>query len=170
MGEIAFLTARAAAADAPRRGPGRPAQRAGRRSLGAGREARGRGTASELTGLTAAEIVAAVSDGGRGDLLRAHDLAARGRFREALPLAARFVAKNPDDFGGWFLKARCHDVLGQYEDARPPYSTCAALRPDRPGRSRPAANWRSATARTWTRHGRLRPGPQARRQPGRSPA
>jgi len=46
-----------------------------------------------------------------------------------LPLADRFVAKNSDDFGAWFLKARCHDELGEFDDARAAYSTCAALRP-----------------------------------------
>jgi tetratricopeptide (TPR) repeat protein len=70
-----------------------------------------------------------VADGGRAAFLRACDLSARGRHREALPIADRFVASNPDDYGGWFIKARCHDVLGQYEEARIAYATCAALRP-----------------------------------------
>jgi len=68
-------------------------------------------------------------DGGRGSFLHGCDLAARGRHADALPLADAVVAKNPDDFGGWFLKARCHDTLGQYQDARAAYATCAALRP-----------------------------------------
>jgi tetratricopeptide (TPR) repeat protein len=87
---------------------------------------------SELTGLTSGEIAAAVSDGGRGSFLRACDLAARGRYREALPLATAFVARNPTDYGGWFLKGRCHDFLGQYDDARAAYSTAAALNPKSP--------------------------------------
>jgi tetratricopeptide (TPR) repeat protein len=40
------------------------------------------------------------------------------------------VDGNSTDFGGWFVKARCHDTLGQYEQARAAYSTCAALRPN----------------------------------------
>ena len=34
--------------------------------------------------------------------------------------------------GGWFLKARCHAGLGQYDEARAAYSTCSAIRPDSP--------------------------------------
>lgn len=84
---------------------------------------------SNLSGLSPGEIANAIGDGGRGDYLRACDLAALGRFREALQIVAYFVAKHPDDFGGWFLKGKCHDVLGQYDDAQFAYSTCAALRP-----------------------------------------
>jgi eukaryotic-like serine/threonine-protein kinase len=129
VGELAFLTARAAAQAR------RDAELAARLNALAGEnldpDARPAVDAqrSELTGLSAAELSRAVDDGGRAAFLRACDLAARGRHRDALPLATRFVAKNPDDFGGWYLKARCHDVLGQYEDARAAYATCAALRP-----------------------------------------
>ena len=129
VGELAFLAARAAAITR------READLAARlnalagKTLGPAEKSAVAAQRSELIGLTTAELSSAVADGGRGDLLRAHDLAARGRFREALPLAARFVTKNPDDFGGWFLKAQCHDFLGQYEDARAAYSTAAALRP-----------------------------------------
>src|SRR5262249_9697431 len=129
VGELAFLTARAAAITR------RDADLAARlnaiagQALGPAEKSAVAAQRSELTGLTPAEISTAVTDGGRGRLLPAHDLAARGRYREALQLAARFVAKNPDDFGGWFLKAQCHDFLGQYEEARAAYSTCAALRP-----------------------------------------
>ncbi|MBO0701218.1 MAG: tetratricopeptide repeat protein, partial [Zavarzinella sp.] len=129
VGELAFLTARAAAqvrhdADLARRLNNLAVEALGPQAKPAADAQR-----SELTGLTPAELSQAVGDGGRAGFLRACDLAARGRHREALPLATAFVAKNPDDFGGWYLKARCHDVLGQYEDARAAYATCAALRP-----------------------------------------
>jgi eukaryotic-like serine/threonine-protein kinase len=129
IGELAFLTARAAANQR------RDSEYAARLNalaadaLGPAAKPAVAAQRSELTGLTPAEITTALSDDGRGNLLRAYDLAARGRYREALPLADRFVAKNPDDFGAWFLKARCHDELGEFDDARAAYSTCAALRP-----------------------------------------
>jgi eukaryotic-like serine/threonine-protein kinase len=129
VGELAFLTARAAA---NRR---RDAEYAARLNalaadaLGPAAKSAVAAQRSELTGLTSAEIGAAVSDDGRGGLLRAYDLSARGRFREAQPLIEKFVARNADDFGAWFLKARCHDELGEYQDARLAYSACAALRP-----------------------------------------
>ncbi len=72
---------------------------------------------------------APVGDGGRGDFLWALDAAACGRPRSALPVVTGFLALHTDDFGGWYLKARCHDALGQFEDAHAAYSTCAALKP-----------------------------------------
>jgi eukaryotic-like serine/threonine-protein kinase len=129
VGEIAFLTARAAAISK------REAELAHKLNAIAG-EALDPATKpvvsaqrSELTGLSAADLSKMVGDGGRGDFLRACDLAARGRHKEALPLAAGFVRKHADDFGGWYLKARCHHALGQYEDGRAAYAVCCALRP-----------------------------------------
>ena len=75
------------------------------------------------------EPAVAVGPGGRGDFLRACDLAFRGRYREALPLADAFAARHPDDFGGWCLKGRCLDMLGRYDDALAAYATAGALRP-----------------------------------------
>jgi eukaryotic-like serine/threonine-protein kinase len=129
VGEVAFLAARAAALSR------RDAEMAQKLNALAGEmlDASAKPAAefqrSELTGLTKGELAKVVGDGGRGDFLRACDLAARGRHKEALPVAAGFVVQHPDDFGGWYLKARCHHALGQYDDARAAYAVCFALRP-----------------------------------------
>jgi eukaryotic-like serine/threonine-protein kinase len=114
IGEVAYLAARAAA-----------------------REKRDADLAARLDALAANTLAPDArtvltdepADGSRGSFLRACDLATRGEFLAALPLAAAVVAKHPDDFGGWYLKAKCHAALGQYEDARAAFSTAAALRP-----------------------------------------
>ena len=129
VGEVAFLTARAAALLR------RDADFAARLNALAGEaltpDAKPVAAVqrSELTGLASGEVASAVGGGGRGDFLRACDLAFRGRYREALPLATAFAAAHPDDYGGWFLKARCLDVLGRYEDALAAYATAGAYRP-----------------------------------------
>jgi eukaryotic-like serine/threonine-protein kinase len=132
VGELAFLTARAAGrvrrdADLAER-----LNALADRSVGPDAKSAVAVQRSELTGLTPSAIASAVSEGSRGAFLRACDLAARGRCREALPLVTAFVARNPTDYGGWFLKGRCHDFLGQYDDARAAYSTAAALNPKSP--------------------------------------
>ncbi len=129
VGELAFLTARAAAvlrrdADLAERWNTLAAN-----TLGPDERPVAAVQRSELLGIAPSRVAVAVGNGGRSDFLRACDLSVRGLQREALPLVARFVARHPDDFGGWYLKARCHDMLGQFEDARAAYSTCAALRP-----------------------------------------
>jgi serine/threonine protein kinase/predicted Zn-dependent protease len=129
VGELAFLTARAAAQTRRDRELAERFNALAGDTLDAAAQPAAAAQRSDLSGLTSNEIANAVGNGGRTDFLRACDLSARGRHREALPFAARFVAHHPDDFGGWFLKARCHDQLGQYEDARAAYATCAALRP-----------------------------------------
>jgi serine/threonine protein kinase/Flp pilus assembly protein TadD len=129
IGEIAFLAARAAAL------LHRDADYAARLNAVAGgaldADAKPVAAAqrSDLTGVTPNELAGAAGAGGRGDFLRGCDLAFRGRYREALPLAEAFTARHPDDFGGWFLKARCLDTLGRYDDALAAYATAGALRP-----------------------------------------
>lgn len=129
IGELAFLTARAASLIRRDTELATRLNELAERSLTPDAKPAAAAQRSELTGVTPAEITAVIGAGSRGDFLRACDLAARGRHRDALPIVARFLAQHPEDFGGWFLKARCHDVLGQYEEARADYSTSAALRP-----------------------------------------
>ncbi len=129
IGELAFLTARAASLSK------RDVELAARLNELAGKELDPATRAavdeqrSQLTGLTRGDLKLALGGGDRADFLRAYDLSALGRHAEALPFVAAFVARNPDDFGGWYLRARCFDALGQYEDARAAFATCAALRP-----------------------------------------
>jgi tetratricopeptide (TPR) repeat protein len=129
VGELAFLTARAAALLRRDAELARKLNELAERSLAPDARSAAVTQRSDLTGVSPAEISAAVGSGTRGDFLLACDLSARGRHRDALALVTRFVAQNPQDFGGWFLKAHCHDVLGQYEEARGDYAICAALRP-----------------------------------------
>jgi serine/threonine protein kinase/lipoprotein NlpI len=116
IGEIAWLTSKAAAL------LNRDAERA----------ARLKGVAEQpgIVALTPDQIATAVADGTRAGFLKASDLAFRGRYREALPLAAAYAVKHPTDFAAWMLAGKCHDMLSQYEDARGAYSTAAALKPD----------------------------------------
>ena len=159
VGEVAFLTARAAALVR------RDADYAARLNTLAGEaltpDVRPVATAQRLRADRAgpAEVAAAVGGGGRGDFLRACDLAFRGRYREALPLANAFAAAHPDDYGGWFLKARCLDVLGRYDDALAAYATAGALRPKSAAPLAARATWRSATAATWPRRRPTSTGP-----------
>ena len=60
------------------------------------------------------------------------DLAATDRYREALPLLARFSDRNPAHFRAWFARGMCHDALGQPADAATAFSVCLALVPDFP--------------------------------------
>ncbi|VTR95823.1 serine threonine protein kinase : Serine/threonine protein kinase OS=Singulisphaera acidiphila (strain ATCC BAA-1392 / DSM 18658 / VKM B-2454 / MOB10) GN=Sinac_6649 PE=3 SV=1: Pkinase: TPR_2: TPR_11: TPR_9 [Gemmata massiliana] len=60
------------------------------------------------------------------------DLAATDRYREALPLLARFCDRNPTHFRAWFARGMCHDALGQPADAATAFSVCLALVPDFP--------------------------------------
>jgi serine/threonine protein kinase/Flp pilus assembly protein TadD len=129
VGELAFLTARAAALIRRDSEVAIRLSELAERSLTPDAKPAAAAQRSELTGVSPEAIAAAVGNGSRGDFLRACDLAARGRHRNALPIVTRFLAQHPEDFGGWFLKARCHDVLGQFEEARADYSTSAALRP-----------------------------------------
>jgi eukaryotic-like serine/threonine-protein kinase len=119
IGEIAFVTARAASN--LRRDEALAAKLNAVAKDALGNDA----TASGLD----PDAIASALNGGNSDFLRACDLAALGRHRNALPIVNKFVARQPEDFGGWYLKARCHAAIGQYEDARAAYSTCAALRP-----------------------------------------
>ncbi|HVK10825.1 MAG TPA: protein kinase [Gemmataceae bacterium] len=114
IGEVAYLAARAAARER------RDAELAARLDALA---------ANALPPDARTVLTAEPADGSRGSFLRACDLASRGEFIAALPLTAAVVASHPEDFGGWYLKARCHSALGQYEDARAAFSTAAALRP-----------------------------------------
>jgi serine/threonine protein kinase/tetratricopeptide (TPR) repeat protein len=64
--------------------------------------------------------------------LVAAELAAKGCFRDALPLLTEVTAEDPQDFWAWFLRGVCHDHLSQPTDAIACYSTCIALGPDSP--------------------------------------
>ena len=132
VGEVAFLAARAAALLRREAELAERLNAVAGESLSADAKPVAAVQRSELTGLAPGEVAAAVSTGTRGDFLRACDLAFRGRYREALPLANAYAARHPDDFGGWFLKARCLDMLGRYEDAMAAYGTAGALRPKSP--------------------------------------
>jgi eukaryotic-like serine/threonine-protein kinase len=66
----------------------------------------------------------------RGRFLLACEHAARGRNREALTVLDRVVCEDPNDFGSWFLKARCHQLLEQDTEAIAAYGTAIALRPN----------------------------------------
>jgi serine/threonine protein kinase/lipoprotein NlpI len=60
------------------------------------------------------------------------DLAAADRFREALPLLAKFCDRHPGHFSAWFARGICHDALGQPADASAAFTVCVTLRPDFP--------------------------------------
>jgi tetratricopeptide (TPR) repeat protein len=60
------------------------------------------------------------------------DLAAAGRFRDALPLLVRFTDRQPNHFRAWLAAGMCHYALGQYVDAAAAFGVCVALRPDFP--------------------------------------
>jgi tetratricopeptide (TPR) repeat protein len=60
------------------------------------------------------------------------DLAAAGRFAEALPLLARFCDRYPGRFLAWFARGACHDALDQHANAATAFAVCVALRPDAP--------------------------------------
>ena len=66
---------------------------------------------------------------GRSPYLLACDQVAHGRYQDAVKLLKATVEKNPDDFGSWYLLARCHAVLGQPQEALACYGICIALRP-----------------------------------------
>jgi tetratricopeptide (TPR) repeat protein len=64
-----------------------------------------------------------------GRFLLACEHAAEGRHQEALRIVDGVVAENPNDFGAWSLKARCHQLLDQDAEAVAAYGTAIALRP-----------------------------------------
>ena len=53
-----------------------------------------------------------------------------GHYREALPILDRLIQAAPKQYACWYLKGRCHEGLGQAEDALRCYSTCIVIRPD----------------------------------------
>ena len=67
----------------------------------------------------------------RGRFLLACEAAAHaGRHREALTILDRVVCEDPNDFGSWFLKARCHKDLNEDTEAVAAFGTAIALRPN----------------------------------------
>ncbi len=60
------------------------------------------------------------------------DLAAAGRYREALPRLASYCERHPAHFRAWFARGVCHDVLGQITDSASAFGICVALMPDFP--------------------------------------
>ena len=138
VGELAFILARAASlagaetdtADRLNRLAGNALSADAKALVAAQRaELEGKRLAADDLSKLVESLKAATADGGRSTYLRASDLAARGEYREALPFAESFASRHPDDFGGWYVKARCHDGLGQYPEAFACYGTCIALRP-----------------------------------------
>ncbi len=65
----------------------------------------------------------------RGRFLLACDHAVRGEYREALRIIDGVVTEDPNDFGAWSLKGRCHQALDQDAEALAAYGTAIALRP-----------------------------------------
>jgi serine/threonine protein kinase/tetratricopeptide (TPR) repeat protein len=64
--------------------------------------------------------------------LVAAEHAAKGRYRDALPLLEQVTDEDPQDFWAWFLRGVCHDHHSQGKEAIACYSTCIALAPDSP--------------------------------------
>jgi serine/threonine protein kinase/tetratricopeptide (TPR) repeat protein len=77
-----------------------------------------------------AQLQGAAEANASARFLLAAEHAARGRFREALPLLDRAVGEDAKDFGSWFLKGRCHQVLDEHAEAVAAYGTAIALRPN----------------------------------------
>lgn len=132
VGEVAFLTARAASQVRHDSELADRLNALAEKTLEADAKQAAAIQKTNLTGVSAEQISVALDEGGRSSFLHACDLSARGRHRDALVIAVKYVARHPNDFGGWFLKARCHRELGQYDEARACYSTCSALRPNSP--------------------------------------
>jgi len=65
----------------------------------------------------------------RGRFLLACDRAAQGQYRESLGIIDGVVVEDPNDFGAWSLKGRCHQMLDQEAEAIAAYGTAIALRP-----------------------------------------
>ncbi len=65
-----------------------------------------------------------------GRFLLACEHAACGRHREALAIIDSVVMEDPNSFGAWSIKARCHEALEQANEAIAAYGTAIALRPN----------------------------------------
>jgi tetratricopeptide (TPR) repeat protein len=65
----------------------------------------------------------------RDHYLEASEHAARGRFREALPLLQSAVERDPQSFWAWFLLGHCQARLSRYADAAASYNAAIALWP-----------------------------------------
>ena len=80
----------------------------------------------------ARELLARGSGGGytaRDLALSAAELAARGRFVEALGRLEEATRRDPRSFWAWFDRGLCNDHLGRHAEAAACYSTCIALEP-----------------------------------------
>ena len=58
------------------------------------------------------------------------DCAMAGRYREALNWLRPFTEEHPQHFQAWFVRALCHDRLGQFVESVAAYSICTAIQPD----------------------------------------
>jgi serine/threonine protein kinase/lipoprotein NlpI len=65
----------------------------------------------------------------RDAYLAARELAALGRFRDALPLLEKATRQDAKNVPVWFLLGRCHDALRQDKDALACFTVCLALEP-----------------------------------------
>ena len=88
------------------------------------------GVASAVKRQLRDRLHAAEARTGQTGFLLACDYTSRGEYREALDILIALVREAPEEFGNWFLKGRCHEVLGEPADALASYSVCIALRPD----------------------------------------
>jgi serine/threonine protein kinase/predicted Zn-dependent protease len=65
----------------------------------------------------------------RQKYLRAVELQAEGKYREAKQLLVEYLHDNPEDVGGNFMLGRTHALLGEFEEASRAYGVCIALKP-----------------------------------------
>ena len=65
----------------------------------------------------------------RQKYLRALELQAEGKYREAKQLLVEYLHDNPEDVGGNFMLGRMHSLLGEFDEAYRAYSVCIALKP-----------------------------------------
>ena len=60
------------------------------------------------------------------------DLAAAGRYGQALPRLTKFCNRNPAHFQAWFACGICQEALGNSADSVASWNVCLAIRPDFP--------------------------------------
>lgn len=76
-----------------------------------------------------AAALAAIAHSDYDRYVEAADLAASGKYREALARIEPVATRNPTHFAAWFVQGKCHDALNQLADAAECYSVCIALQP-----------------------------------------
>jgi len=58
------------------------------------------------------------------------DFLASGNYRKALRLVAAVTDREPSNFMAWYMKAFCHEALGNLAAAETAYTVCVTLQPD----------------------------------------